>query len=48
MDYRCLKWKVKGSVLHLFLLKLRVKFDSTLGHVNKRSEVTKILFKKKP
>ena len=37
---------MRGPVLHLFLLKLRVTFDSAPGRVNKSSEVTKILLKK--
>ena len=39
-------FKVRGLVLHLFLLKLRVMFDSTPARVNKSSGVTKILLKK--
>ena len=39
-------FKVRGLVLHLFLLKLRVTFDSALGRVDKSSEITKILSKK--
>ena len=39
-------FKVKSPILHLFLLKLRVTFDSPLGYVNKSLRVTKILPKK--
>ena len=39
-------FKVRGLVLHLFLLKLRVTFDSALGRVNKSLGVAKILLKK--
>ena len=39
-------FKVRGLVLHLFLLKLRVMFDSAPGHINKSSRVTEILSKK--
>ena len=39
-------FKLRGLVLHFFLLKLRVTFDFALGHVNKNSGVTKILLKK--
>ena len=38
--------KVKGPVLHLFLLKLRVTFNSAPGRVDESSRVTKILLKK--
>ena len=37
---------MRGSVLYLFLLKLRVMFNSTLSCVDKNSGVTKILSKK--
>ena len=37
---------MRGSVLYLFLLKLRVMFNSTLSRVDKNSGVTKILSKK--
>ena len=39
-------FKVRSPVLHLFLLKLRVTFDSALGRVDKSSGVTEILLKK--
>ena len=39
-------FKVRGLVLHFFLLKLRVIFDSASGRVNKSSGVTKIFLKK--
>ena len=37
---------MRGLALQLFLLKLRVTFDSALGHVDESSRVTKILLKK--
>lgn len=39
-------FKVKGSVLYFFLLKLRGLFDFTLSCTNKCSRVTKIFLKK--
>ena len=39
-------FKVRGLVLYLFLLKLRVTFDSSLGRVDESLGVTKILSKK--
>ena len=39
-------FKVRSPVLYLFLLKLRVTFDSTKGCVDESSGVTKILSKK--
>ena len=39
-------FKVRGPVLHLFLLKLRVTFDSAPGHIDESSGVTEILSKK--
>ena len=39
-------FKVRDPVMHFFLLKLRVKFDSAIGHVNESSGVTEILLKK--
>ena len=39
-------FKVRGQALHLFLLKLRVTFDSAPGCVDGNSRVTKILLKK--
>ena len=39
-------FKVRGLVLHLFLLKLRVTFDSAPGYVDESSGVTEILLKK--
>ena len=39
-------FKVKGPVLHLFLLKLRVTFDSALGRVDESLGLTEILSKK--
>ena len=39
-------FKVRDSVLHLFLLKLKVTFDSALDRVDKNLGVTKILSKK--
>ena len=39
-------FKVRDPVLHLFLLKLKVTFDSALGRVDKSSGVIKILLKK--
>ena len=39
-------FKVRGSVLHFFMLKLRVMFDSAPGRVDKSLGVTKILSKK--
>ena len=39
-------FKVRGPVLHLFLLKLGVMFDSTPSCVDESSEVTEILLKK--
>ena len=39
-------FKVRGPVLHLFFLKLRVTFDFALGLVDESSGVTEILSKK--
>ena len=39
-------FKVRGPVLHLFLLKLRVTFDSAPGYIDESLEVTKIFLKK--
>ena len=39
-------FKVKDLVLYLFLLKLKVIFDFTLGHINKRFKVTKTFLEK--
>ena len=39
-------FKVRSPVLHLFLLKLRVTFDSAPGRVDESSGVTEILSKK--
>ena len=39
-------FKVRGPVLHLFLLKLRVTFDFAPGHIDESSGVNKILLKK--
>ena len=39
-------YKVRGLVLHFFLLKLRVTLDSALGRVDESSGVTEILLKK--
>ena len=39
-------FKVRGPVLHLFLLKLRVTFGSAPSHVNESSGVTEILLRK--
>ena len=46
LENRLKVFQIKNLVLHLFLLKLRVKFDSALGCVNKSLGVPKILFKK--
>ena len=39
-------FKIKNLILHLFLLKQRVIFNFTLGHINKNSKVIKIFLKK--
>ena len=39
-------FKVRDPVLHLFLLKLRVTFDSAPGRVDESSGVIEILLKK--
>ena len=39
-------FKVRDSVLHFFLLKLRVMFNSAPGHVDESLGVTEILLKK--
>ena len=39
-------FKVRGPVLYLILLKLRVTFDLNPGRIDKSLRVTKILFKK--
>ena len=39
-------FKVRGLVLHLFVLKLRVTFDFALGRIDESSGVTEILLKK--
>ena len=39
-------FKVRGPILHFFLLKLRVTFDSAPGCVDESSGVTEILLKK--
>ena len=39
-------FKMRGPVLHLFLLKLRVTFDSAPGHVDESLGVTEIFLKK--
>ena len=41
-------FKVRGPVLHLFLLKLRVKFDFASGYVDESLGVTKIFLNKSP
>ena len=46
LENRLEVFKVRDPVLHLFLQKLRVTFDSALGRVDKSSGVTKILLKK--
>ena len=46
LENRLEVFKVRGQVMHFFLLKLRVTFDSAPGRVNKSSGVTKILSKK--
>ena len=43
LENRLEMFKMRGPVLHLFLLKLRVMFDSAPGHVDKSSGVTEIL-----
>ena len=40
-------FKVRDAVLYLFLLKLRITFDSAPGRINESSRVTKILLKKR-
>ena len=40
-------FKVRSPVLHLFLLKLRVIFDSALGRVDESLGVTEIFSKKR-
>ena len=46
LENRLEVFKVRSPVLHLFLLKLRVTFDSVPGRVDKSSGVTEILLKK--
>ena len=46
LENRLEVFKVRDSVLHLFLLKLRVMFDSAPGRVDKSFGVTEILSKK--
>ena len=41
-------FKIRNFILHFFIPKLRVKFDSILGHINDKSRVTKIFLKKSP
>ena len=46
LENRLEVFKVRGPVLHLCLLKLRVTFDSAPGHIDESSGVTEILLKK--
>ena len=46
LENRLEMFKVRGLVLHLFMLKLRVTFDSARGRVDESLGVTKILLKK--
>ena len=46
LENRLKMFKVRASILHLFLLKLRVMFDSALGYVDKSLRVAEIFSKK--
>ena len=37
---------MRGPVLHIFFLELRIMFDSALGHINISLEVIEIFLKK--
>lgn len=39
-------FKLKSLIIHIFVIELRVIFDSTLDHINKSSRIIMILLKK--